>query len=146
VEQRGVTIACVEIVGVIPAAGYATRLQPLPCSKEVYELNGRPMMDYLVDRLLAGGSSRLCVVTRPEKKDVIEPAKALGAEVVLAHPASVSESLLAGMEGVATDDIVLVGFPDTLWEPEAGYRPLVAAVKDGCDVALGLFCTADRER
>ena len=96
-------------------------------------------MDHLVDRMRVGGSTRLRIVTRPEKKDVIEHAEELGAEVVLGYPASVGASFLAGIEGLAEDDIVLIGFPDTLWEPEDGYRPLVRAVREGCDVALGLF-------
>ena len=128
-----------EIVGVIPAAGHGTRVQPLDCSKEVYPIRGRPVMDYLVDRMRVGGSTQLRVVTRPEKEDVIAHAEELDAEVVLGSPASVSESFLAGMQGLAEGDIVLIGFPDTLWEPEDGYRPLVRAVRDGCDVALGLF-------
>lgn len=128
-----------EIVGVIPAAGYGTRLQPLECSKEVLPIGGRPIMDYIADRMRVGGCTRLRVVTRPEKEDVIAHVEELGAEVVLGYPASVSESFLAGMKDLAEDDIVLIGFPDTLWEPEDGYRPLVRAVQEGCDVALGLF-------
>ena len=137
-----------EIVGVIPAAGYATRLQPLECSKEVLLVGGRPVMDYLVDRMRIGGCTRLRVVTRPEKHDVIAHAEELVAEVVLAHPRSVSESLLAGMGGLSGDDIVLIGFPDTLWEPQNGYQVLVRDVQEGCDVALGLFriAAADLER
>ena len=137
-----------EIVGVIPAAGYATRLQPLECSKEVLLVAGRPVMDHLVDRMRIGGCTRLRVVTRPEKDDVIAHAGELDAEVVLAYPKTVSESLLAGMVGSSAEDIVLIGFPDTLWEPQNGYQALVAAVQDGCDVALGLFQIAgtDLER
>jgi glucose-1-phosphate thymidylyltransferase len=129
----------VEIVGVIPAAGYATRLQPLAGSKEVLPVRGKPIMDHLVDRMRLGGCTRLRVVTRAEKEDVIAHAGALGAEVVLAHPQSVSESFVAGMVGLDDRDIALIGFPDTLWEPETGYVPLVRAVRDGRDVALGLF-------
>jgi glucose-1-phosphate thymidylyltransferase len=129
----------VEIVGVIPAAGYATRLQPLPGSKEVVPVRGRPVMDYLVERMRRGGCTRMRVVTRSEKDDVIAHAQELGAEVVVAYPKSVSESFRAGMQGLHDEDIVLIGFPDTLWEPETGYVPLVHAVAAGCDVALGLF-------
>jgi glucose-1-phosphate thymidylyltransferase len=136
----------VEIVGVIPAAGYATRVQPLHCSKEVYPIGGRPVMDYLVDRMRVGGCTQLRVVTRPEKRDVIAHAEDLGAAVVLAHPESVSESFVAGMANLDPVDIVLLGFPDTLWEPADGYLPLVRAVKEGRDVALGLFRTPDLER
>ena len=127
------------IVGVIPAAGYGTRLQPLAGSKEMLPIGGRPVMDYLVDRLRIGGCSQLRVVTRPEKTDVIAHAKELGAEVILGYPPTVSTSFVAGMDGLAHDDIVLIGFPDTLWEPEDGYRQLLHVIERVCDVALGLF-------
>ena len=128
-----------EIVGIVPAAGYATRLQPLGCSKEVLPVDGKPVMDYLVERMRAGGATRVRIVTRAEKGDVIERADVLAAEVVLGNPDTVSDSILAGTAGLGGDDIVLIGFPDTLWEPEDGYRPLVGAVAAGCEAALGLF-------
>jgi dTDP-glucose pyrophosphorylase len=134
------------IVGVIPAAGHATRLQPLEGSKEVLPVRGRPVMDYVVDRMRRAGCDELRVVTRPDKSDVVAHAEALGAVVVLARPATTSESFVAGMGGLAPDDVVLIGWPDTLWEPEDGYVPLVAAVHDGSEIALGLFQTPDLQR
>lgn len=128
-----------DIVGVVPAAGHATRLQPLEGSKEVLPVGGKPVMDYLVERMRKGGCTRLRVVTRADKTDVIAHSLELDAELVLAEPASVSESLSAGMQGLAPDHIVLIGFPDTIWEPQDAYQVLVRAVKDGCDAALGLF-------
>ena len=128
-----------EIVGVIPAAGHALRLQPLVGSKEMLAVGGRPVLDYLVERMRAGGCTTLRIVTRPEKKDLIAHAEAIGAEIVLGYPATVSESFLAGMANLADDDIALIGFPDTIWEPVDGYRPVVAAVHAGADVGLGLF-------
>jgi glucose-1-phosphate thymidylyltransferase len=133
------------VVGVIPAAGYATRLQPLPCSKEMLEIRGRPVMDYVVERMCRT-DCELRVVTRPEKEDVIAHAKELGATIVLAYPATTSESFAAGMEDLAPDDIVLIGWPDTLWEPEDGYVQLIEAVEEGHEIALGLFDTPDLER
>ena len=127
------------IVGVIPAAGHATRLQPLEGSKELLPVGGKPVMDYLVERMRAGGCTRLRIVTRPEKTDVIAHADELAAEVVLGYPSTVSASLLAGMADVPESDIVLIGFPDTIWEPVDGYRRVVAAVEEGADVGLGLF-------
>ncbi len=127
------------MVGVIPAAGHATRLQPLQGSKEVLPVDGKPVMDYLVERMRAGGCTRLRIVTRPEKTDVIAHAEEIAAEVVLGYPATVSASFLAGMAGVPDHDIVLIGFPDTIWEPVDGYRRVVAAVEEGADVGLGLF-------
>ncbi len=78
-------------------------------------------------------------MTRPEKDAVVAHAETIGAEVVLARPATVSESFLAGVAGLASNDIVLIGLPDTIWEPLTGYRQPVAAVRDGADVGIGLF-------
>lgn len=129
----------VSIVGVIPAAGYAARLQPLGCSKEVLEVRGKPMIEHLVERMRLAGAGELRVVTRPEKHDVVAEAERLGAAVVLGHPATINESFMAGSAGVAPDDIVLLGFPDSLWEPADGFRRLVEAVHARREVALGLF-------
>ena len=41
------------LVGVLPAAGHAERLQPLDGSKELLEIRGRPVLDYAVERLRA---------------------------------------------------------------------------------------------
>ena len=127
------------IVGILPAAGFATRLQPLGTSKEVLPVGGRPVLDYVVERMRAGGCTELRLVTRAEKRDVIRHAEALGATVLIASPATTSESIAVGLKGLEPDDVVLLGWPDTLWEPVDGYRPLVAAVEQGAEVALGLF-------
>jgi glucose-1-phosphate thymidylyltransferase len=134
------------IVGVIPAAGYATRLQPLSGSKEMLPIGGRPVMDFVVERMRAAGCSELRVVTRPEKEDVIAHSDELGATTVLAYPSTTSESFAAGMAGLPPDEIVLIGWPDTIWEPEDGYLQLIEAVEEGHEIALGLFETPDLER
>jgi len=115
-------------------------------SKEILPIRGRPVMDYLIERMRAAPCSELRVVTRPDKEDVTRHAESQGAVVVHAHPQSVSESLLAGMRGLAPTDIVLFGFPDTIWEPVDGYRSLVGAIEMGYDLALGLFRTDEPER
>ena len=127
------------IVGVVPAAGHALRLQPLPHSKELLDVGGRPIMDYLVERMRAAGADELRVITRPEKQDVIDHAARLGASVVLGNPPTINDSLAAGMAGLAPDDIVLLGFPDSLWEPLDGFHRLLEVVQAGAEVALGLF-------
>jgi dTDP-glucose pyrophosphorylase len=134
------------IVGVIPAAGYATRLQPLSGSKEMLPVQGRPVMDYVIGRMRRVGCTELRIVTRPEKEDVIAHAEGLGASIVLGYPATTSESFAQGIAGLAPEEIVLLGWPDTIWEPEDGYCPLVRAVERGQEIALGLFQTPDLER
>lgn len=135
----------VRIVGVVPAAGYGTRLGSTPTSKEVIEVGGRPLMDFLLERLRAAPCSEIRVVTRPEKADVIGLAATRGATVVLAHPETVAGSLALGLAGLQEEDIVCFGFPDCLWEPLDGFATLVEAVEAGADIALGLFRTNEPE-
>lgn len=133
------------VVGVVPAAGRALRLQPLPGSKELLLVGGRPVIDHLVERMSAAGADELVVVTRPEKQDLKAHAGRLGARVVEGRPASVGASLALGVAGLDRDDVVLVGFPDTIWEPVDGFASLVREL-DRCDAALGLFRTPELTR
>lgn len=133
-------------VGLVPAAGRAERLQPLPCSKEVCLVGGRPIMDFVVERLRAADCRELRVVTRPDKDDVIARARELGAEVVTGTPPTLSASLALGLKGLEASDIVLVGLPDTLWEPMDGFVQLLARLADGADIVLGVFESDEPER
>jgi glucose-1-phosphate thymidylyltransferase len=96
------------------------------------------VMDHLVERMHRAGCTDIRLVTRPDKMDVIDHAEEGGLTVIRASPSSVSESLLAGLEGTAPDDVVLLGFPDTIWEPPDGFVYLLDALV-GFQVALGLF-------
>jgi len=54
--------------GIIPAAGNGTRIQPLAFSRELLPMAGedRPkaVSEYLVERMEAGGATKLAFVTR----------------------------------------------------------------------------------
>jgi glucose-1-phosphate thymidylyltransferase len=134
----------VRLVGIIPAAGYATRVQPLECSKEVYPVRGRPVMDYLLERMSLTGASEIRIVTRPEKHDVVQNARRHGATVIEGQPATLAGSIGLGLDGLAREDIALLGFPDTVWEPPDGYASLIEAVRsEEWVAALGLFPAPD---
>jgi glucose-1-phosphate thymidylyltransferase len=134
------------IVGVIPAAGYARRLGDLPCSKELLPVGGRPVIDYVVERMRLASADEIRVVTRPDKEDVVEHARNLGATVVEGRPATLAESVGLGAESLAPEDVVLLGFPDSIWEPADGFARLVAALDDATEVVLGCFGSAELER
>jgi NDP-sugar pyrophosphorylase family protein len=128
------------VIGVIPAAGYATRLQPIECSKEVYPIGGKPVMDYVIERMRRAPCSELRVVTRPEKRDVIENARRHGAVVIEAYPKSLAESYFTGLRGLADEDTVLLDYPDSIWEPADGSRRVIEFLRGGnWDIALGLL-------
>lgn len=129
------------IVGVVPAAGHARRLTHLDGSKEMLRIGDRPVIDYLLDRLVLA-ADEIVVVTRPEKTDVIAHARSSGCRVVQGQPRNVSESLRLALEGA---DEVLFGFPDTIWEPTDGFVRLLAELGEA-DVALGVFHSDEPER
>ena len=134
------------IVGVVPAAGYARRLGRLGCSKEVLPIAGRPVLEYVVERMRHAVPSEIRVVTRPEKRDVAEHARRLGVKVVEGRPESVAASVLLGLDGLQADDVVLLGFPDSVWGPEDGFALLVDELDETTDVALGCFRSRELER
>jgi glucose-1-phosphate thymidylyltransferase len=133
-------------VGVIPAAGYGTRLGAIGGSKELLELGGRPLIDHLVDHLRAAPCHEIRVVTRPEKSDVLEYARQIGAREIEGHPETLAHSIASGLDGLAEDAVVCLGYPDCLWEPLDGFRTLVAGVREGAEVCLGLFRSNEPER
>ena len=133
------------VVGVVPAAGRAERLQPLPCSKEVLEIGGRPVLEYVVERMRAAEPEEIRLVTRPKKEDVVAVAAELGLTVVAGEPPSLAASLALGAEGLHGDDVILFGFPDTIWEPVDGFVQLLESLHDA-DAVLGLFHWDEAER
>jgi NDP-sugar pyrophosphorylase family protein len=102
-------------------------------------VGGRPVIDCLLQRMDAALCGEIRVVTRPDKRDVAEHARARGTTVVFARPTTVSASLLAGLDGLGADTPVIFGFPDTLWDPIDGFVALLAALASGAEVALGIF-------
>src|SRR5436309_15508081 len=67
--------------GIIPAAGAGSRIQPLAFSKALLPVGSRfdgpverprAVSEYLVDRMLLAGATRLCFVISPGKSDIVE--------------------------------------------------------------------------
>lgn len=105
-------------------------------------MGGRPVLDYLIERLQAAGCEDIRIVTRPEKHDLLEHVRAAGLTAVEARPASVAESLLCGAGELDEDDVVLFGFPDSVWEPVDGFSRLFSELGQGIDAAVGVFRSA----
>ena len=70
-----------DLIGLIPAGGSATRIAPLPCSKEVYPVGfqrsadgsvPRPKVacEYLLERMRLAGVNRAYIVLREGKWDI----------------------------------------------------------------------------
>jgi dTDP-glucose pyrophosphorylase len=118
--------------GVIPAAGAGSRIQPLAFSKELLPVGTRrvagqerprAVSEYLVDRMLRAGATKLCFVISPGKSDIVEyfggqvgPADVCYA--VQPRPAGLCDALFRALPWIAPDEDVLVGLPDTVWFPD----------------------------
>ncbi len=127
------------MIGVIPAAGYATRLGALGCSKEVLCVGGVPLIELLVQRMEVASCSEIRIVTRPEKHDVRKYAEKRGLAVVLGYPRHLGASIAAGLADIPEDELVATGFPDSIWEPLDGFIQLREALDEELEVVLGLF-------
>jgi dTDP-glucose pyrophosphorylase len=126
------------MLGVIPAAGAGSRIQPLAFSKELLPLGSRvdggverprAVGEYLVERLIAAGATRLCFVIAPGKSDILHYfGGAVGGVpvcyTVQEHPAGLCDALFRALPLAAPDETVAVGLPDTLWFPTDGLRRL----------------------
>jgi NDP-sugar pyrophosphorylase family protein len=53
---------------------------------------------------------------------------------------------LLGLQGADAGELVLLGFPDTIWEPVDGFTRLLRQLAPGVDVVLGVFESEEPER
>jgi dTDP-glucose pyrophosphorylase len=118
--------------GIIPAAGIGSRIQPLAFSKELLPVGSRledgierprAVGEYLIERMIRGGATKICFVISPTKSDIIKYfAGALGdvrfAYVVQESPGGLCDAIFQALPLLAPDEPVLIGLPDTIWFPE----------------------------
>lgn len=124
--------------GIIPAAGIGSRIQPLAFSKELLPVGSRrdgqterprAVSEYLIERMIAGGATRICFVISPGKSDILEyygggigPARLC--YVVQQQAAGLCDAIFRALPFIADDEDVLIGLPDTIWFPADGYKRL----------------------
>jgi glucose-1-phosphate thymidylyltransferase len=147
-----------KVIGLIPAAGYATRLGPLPCSKEILPVGTRDTPDgprpkavshYLLEKMRLAGITEAIIVLREGKWDI--PAHYKDGAIVDMRLAYLAVPPTAGPPYTldyaypfVRDAIVALGFPDILFEPDDAFVKLLEhQARTNADVTLGLF-PADR--
>jgi dTDP-glucose pyrophosphorylase len=126
------------MLGIVPAAGRGSRIQPLGFSKELLPVGSRTdggverpcaVSEYLLERMLQGGADKICFVISPGKSDIMEyyAAGYRGASavyVVQPTPSGLCDAIFCAAPLVNEDEPVLVGLPDTVWFPETGFAAL----------------------
>jgi dTDP-glucose pyrophosphorylase len=126
------------MLGIVPAAGRGSRIQPLGFSKELLPVGSRvdgqierpcAVSEYLVRRMIAAGADKICFVIGPGKSDILEYyasgyGQAATVFVVQPTPAGLCDAIFSAAPLVRDDEQVLIGLPDTVWYPEDGFAAL----------------------
>ena len=126
--------------GIIPAAGNGTRIQPLAFSKELLPVGSRigedgaerpkAVSEYLVERMVAGGATKIAFVISPTKSDIVRYygagiGRVDAAFVVQPQAGGLCDAIFRALPLIPDgDEPVLVGLPDTIWFPFDGLRRL----------------------
>ena len=149
-----------DVVGLIPAGGYATRIEPLPCSKELYPIGFRSVgpsqslrpkvvAHYLLEKMQLAGASQVYVVLRNGKWDIpayFGDGTLVGcpiAYLMLGVPFGAPYTLDQAWPFVQNVRVVF-GFPDILFEPQDAFvRLLDRQATTKADIVLGLFPAHD---
>src|SRR2546430_9530111 len=119
------------IWGIIPAAGLGTRIQPLAFSKELLPVGTRiegdrqrprAVGEYLVERMMNAGATRICFVVSPGKTDIMQYfggrlGQTAMCYAVQQNPHGLCDALFTALPFLGLNDEVLVGLPDTIWFP-----------------------------
>ena len=143
-------------IGLIPAAGTADRIAPLPCSKELYPIGfqsigskwgARPKVvsQYLLEKMRIADTAEVYIVLRKGKWDIPEyfgDGKALSmrlAYLIMDLPFGVPYTLDQAYPFVK-DSMVVFGFPDIIFQPDNAFVQLLARqAVTNADIVLGIF-------
>jgi glucose-1-phosphate thymidylyltransferase len=126
--------------GIIPAAGEGSRIQPLAFSKELLPVGSemrdgqerpRAVSEYLVERMILGGATKLCFVISPGKTDILEyyGSRMWGVDIVYvvqSRPAGLCDAVFRAAALIGDEEQVMVGLPDTIWTPKEALQYLPA--------------------
>lgn len=148
------------VIALIPAAGEAKRLGPLPCSKEILPLGAsfasdpvpRVICDHLLDAFAVAGVRRVFCVLREGKWDIPaylsrRPRPDLDLAYMVTPRTPGSPYTLDVAFPFLGDARVALGFPDILFHPVDAFVTLLRRQEhSGADVVLGLFPAPEPQR
>jgi glucose-1-phosphate thymidylyltransferase len=147
-----------EVIGLLPAAGQATRIAPLPFSKELYPVGFRfvdegrsirpkVVCHYLLEKMRLAGIAKSYILLRSGKWDI--PAYLGDGAMLNMHLGYLIMGLPFGVPYTldqaypfVQEALVVLGFPDILFQPNNAFIKLLARqAARKVDVVLGLFPT-----
>ena len=138
-----------EIVGLIPAAGIASRLGKLPSSKELLPVRDdsgkvKVVSENLIHYYRIAGIKEIFIVIRQGKWDIPEyygDGAEFGVHIgylMMRHPYGTPFTLNQAYPFVK-DKMVAMGFPDIIFKPEDAFKQLISRISENdADIMLGI--------
>ena len=146
----------IDLAGVIPAAGIASRLGPPPGSKELLpvalnidtqsdQARPRAAIDYLLEKMRLASARKVYIILRDGKWDIPRylgngksshlPIAYLMMDLPFGVPFTIDQAY-----PFVQKSTVIFGFADILFEPQDAFIQLLdRQAQSGADVVLGLF-------
>lgn len=141
-------------VGLIPAAGFGSRLPGIENAKEMLAVgnHSRPVIGHLLDIMAHAGIQDVTIVLRPQKTDLESYLRSNAWEHMRLNlkftpgTEGVPETVALGLEGLGNRNVAF-GFPDILFMPNDAMKMMMQKLEAGNSPAiLGLFPTASPEK
>jgi glucose-1-phosphate thymidylyltransferase len=145
-----------DVVGLIPAGGKASRISPLPCSKELYPIGFRYVENnntlrpkvvshYLLEKMRMANITKAYIILREGKWDI--PSYYGDGKLLDMHLAYLIMDLPYGVPFTldqaypfVENSMIALGFPDMIFYPDDAFVKLLDKQEDaGSDIVLGLF-------
>lgn len=131
------------MIGLLPAAGSATRLYGLP--KWALPIPDGYLLRRHVEQMLHADCSEVLVGSNPRNNDLLREFTDIHRTHIYAarNYTTMTETVLSAYGELQADEIddhfVLFGMPDTYWQVPHVYQILAAALAAGADVAAAVF-------
>ncbi len=150
------------VVGVLPAAGLASRLRPLRYPKELlpvlFALDGssahpRPILaaEYSLSAMRNAGIYKCIIIINENKTEIFKyfgDGSDLGmklAYVVQSRPSGLPHAIMSAREWVGGDHVCLA-LPDTVFSPKGAVGEILGVIRSSeADLVLGVFPTSEPE-
>jgi len=152
-----------EFVGLVPAAGYANRISPIPCSKEIFPigftslinnsgLSPKAVSSYLLEGMKCAGVKQVLFVIRKGKWDI--PSYYLTGDYldldlayVVVEETDGAPFTIEKAFPFCVEKNIVFGFPDIVFQPEDALKVMVEKKNQShADIVLGLFKANNPEK
>ena len=148
----------IEITGLVPAAGYASRISPIPCSKEIYPVNyhtdgndkfksPKVISASLFEKLSIAGIEKVYMIIRKGKWDIpqyLGTGSNFGLNIayLVTDPTPGTPQTIDKSYHFIKNKRVLFGFPDIQIAHDNPFKKLLKQLDgENADIVLGLFKT-----